>query len=325
MTKRVLQRLLETFFRRWWLYLIPLVLFTGVGVYSAMGSGTGYRSVGVVDLSRDTLVQELTELRGEVYGYDSPATTTTRTLNSLLGTATFLGNVAERAGVLPDLESGLLDRTELRSWITTQADGDTLMQVAAITEDPDLSARVAEGVIESYVDYEVQGDIAESTAAEAFFDRQVETYQTELDAAQQELAEYAVANPSLVDERPLDQQVQVDLLQNRVDLAETKVAGAQQQRDDSRLATEQAELDARQQFRMVDVPAAPEAPEPRLRKSVIVVALFFVVGLIMSVVAVVLGSVVDRSFRSSDEVEHLLDIPVLTVVPAVRGVAASRR
>ena len=70
MNKRVLRRLLETFFRRWWLYLLPLVLFVGVGVLKGARSTSGYESVGTVDVSSSTVLSQLTpSVRGDNFGY----------------------------------------------------------------------------------------------------------------------------------------------------------------------------------------------------------------------------------------------------------------
>ena len=47
-------------------------------------------------------------------------------------------------------------------------------------------------------------------------------------------------------------------------------------------------------------------------------AVFLFVGLLLSIGAVVLGTVTDRSMRSPEDVEQLLGLPVLAVVPDAR-------
>ena len=66
---------------------------------------------------------------------------------------------------------------------------------------------------------------------------------------------------------------------------------------------------------MIDEPEVPFGPEPRLKKAVLTVGLFAFVGGFISFGAVALATVMDRSLRSADDVEALLELPVLSVVP----------
>ena len=84
-TQRMLLHLLETFFRRPILHLLPLVLFLALGVFTALGEHKTYRSVGVLNATSGTLLSELT---GNVpsFGFDSTSNVTSRNINQLLGT-----------------------------------------------------------------------------------------------------------------------------------------------------------------------------------------------------------------------------------------------
>jgi len=53
-------RLLETFFRHRWLYVLPLVPFLALGVATVTGRGPSYRSSGVILINKDTLINQLT-------------------------------------------------------------------------------------------------------------------------------------------------------------------------------------------------------------------------------------------------------------------------
>ena len=101
MNKRVVRRLLDTFFRHRWLYLLPVALFMLVGASQVVASGSGYLSVGVVDVAKDTLLSDLTSIRGENFGFETPAIATAKTMNGLLGTDNFLTAIAKSAGCRP--------------------------------------------------------------------------------------------------------------------------------------------------------------------------------------------------------------------------------
>jgi len=326
MNKRVVRRLLETFFRRWWLYLLPVALLVAGGIALSLRSGSGYQAVGVVDVSKGTLLSELTSIRGEQFGYDTPATSTARTLNSLLRTDNFIEAVAKRAGVTTALKTGELTSLQIRDSIAVSADGDNLLSVVSTTSNPELSARLARATIDSFIEYRLAGDVSESKAAEQFFNTQLSTYQQQLDAAQKALADYAAAHPGgPQDERPLAEQVEIDRLKSAVTEAQAPYASAQGKSDEARLATEQAASDVNERLRVIDEPSVPGAPVPRLKSMVITLALFTIVGSLVAFGAVVLASTLDRTMRSPEDVEDIFGLPVLTVVPESRTSRTERR
>jgi uncharacterized protein involved in exopolysaccharide biosynthesis len=316
MNKRVVRRLLETFFRRWYLYLVPLVLFTLVGAWRASDHASGYRSVGVIDVARGTLLSELTSIRGENYGYDTPANYTARTINSLIGTDRFVESIAERSGLAEGIERGAFPLVAIRRSIAAAPNGDSLLKVMATTFSPDLSARLVSATISSFIDYVVEGDVSESKAAATFFEDQLAIHQGALAESEAALATYAATHPGgPLEDRPLQEQLELQRLQSGVEEARAKVTGAQQKADEARLATEQAEQDVRQRLRIVDEPDVAVTREPWLRDAVMTLALFVLVGAIVSIAAVVLATVADRSLMSADDAAHVLKLPVLAVVP----------
>jgi uncharacterized protein involved in exopolysaccharide biosynthesis len=324
MNKRVVRRLLETFFRRWWLYVLPLALFAMVGVAKGLDSGSGYQSVGVVDVSKGTLLSQLTSIRGDNFGYETPAAATARTMNSLLRTDQFIEAVAKAAGVTDAVKQGQLTPFELQQSIAASPDGDTLLQVVATTKNPELSARLAKGTIDSFIQYEINGDISDSRAAEAFFVSQLKTYGEALDAAQTALNDYAAKHPGgPLEQRPFAEQVEINTLTAAVTQAESQYTTAQQKSEEARLATEQAKSDASQRLRIIDEPKVPAGPTPRLKRAVFTFATFLFVGALISFGAVVLASYMDRSLRSAEDIE-VLGLPVLAVVPEARSKRAGR-
>lgn len=322
MNKRVVRRILETFFDRWWLYLLPVLLFIGVGVQQASSTSTGFRSVGVVDVSSGTLLSELSSVRGDLYGYETPATVTSRQINSLLRTDQFIEAIAESAGVDDALQRGDITPLQIRSAISAGADGDTLLQVAAMTDVPELSARLAQGTISSFIEYVTNGDVSDSRAAEAFFQIQVELYETDVEAAEQALEKYAADNPGpATDRRPFDEQLAIGRLTDDVTAAKARLDNARAKSEEARLASEQAVTDVAQRLRIVDQPVIAGAPEPRLKDMAFTLVIFMTVGFLLSAGALILGTFADRSLRSADDVEFLLGLPVIASIPDTRALA----
>jgi uncharacterized protein involved in exopolysaccharide biosynthesis len=319
MNKRVVRRTFETFFRRWWLYLLPFVLFAGVGVLKASKTTSGYQSTGVIDVASDTVLSQLTSIRGENFGYETPANATTKTMNSLLRTDRFIETIAESADLTDDLAAGTTTADQLRQAISVTPDGDTLLQVRATTDSPELSAALAEGTIDSFLEYVVSGDVSQSRAAEDFFSNQLVVYKQALEDAGQALKDYAAANPGgPLDLRPLDEQIEIQRLTGAVDQATAQYTNAQQKSEEARLATEQATGDVNQRLRIVDSPDVPILPEPHKQQAFFTAIIFMVVGSMLTVAAVILATVADRSFRTAEDVEQLLGMPMVTVVPEVK-------
>jgi uncharacterized protein involved in exopolysaccharide biosynthesis len=317
MNKRVVRRLLETFFRRWWLYALPMVLFALVGVAKAGTTRSGFESAGTIDVSNSTVLSQLTKSnQGGNVGFDTPATTTARTVNSLLATDQFVDAIATQAGLTTALKSGQLTRQQLRADLSVTPGGDSLVRFGATTDNPELSSRLAKGAMDSYVQYVVNDNVSESQTAEQFFEGQLPTYLQQLQTAQAALADYAAKHPGgSQEQRPLDEQIQIQQLTSAISQAQTQYTGAQQKIEEARLSTETAKSDTTQKLRVIDEPQTPSAPAPRITKAVTTVIIFMFVGFLLTCAAVVLGSVLDRSLRSADDVEELLHLPVLGVVP----------
>ena len=75
LTRRVLLNILEAFFRRPILHLLPLVLMLGIGVASVLNMKEQYRSVGTLSVTNESLLADLTDASQVAgLGFDNPAT-----------------------------------------------------------------------------------------------------------------------------------------------------------------------------------------------------------------------------------------------------------
>ena len=96
-TRRLILNLLEAFFRRPWLFLLPIVISVAWGVSSGAGTPTEYRSVGTISATSESLLGDLTQApSNQTFSYESPATVTARNVNELLRTNEFLTEVVDR-------------------------------------------------------------------------------------------------------------------------------------------------------------------------------------------------------------------------------------
>ena len=72
--RHVIARLLETFFSRWWLYLLPVVAMTGLGVYTAGSKADTYRSSAVLEADLEPLLGDFQDIaRVDTLAWESAA------------------------------------------------------------------------------------------------------------------------------------------------------------------------------------------------------------------------------------------------------------
>lgn len=328
MPRLFVSRLLDTFFKRWWLYLLPVVLFGALGAVTVTQQSTSYRSTGVIRVSGETLLTEITAIRGgqSPFGFETPATYTAREINTVLGTDLFLRSVIEEADLMTAVQTGAITMLELRESIWAAPEGDLLVQINAATDDADVSYRLAAATIESYHLWQIDDNVTESRSAEMFFESLLGPSEAELDEASVRLAEYIRTHPSPGGDetlRPLDEQIEIARLSEIVDRASDRLATVTQSLADARLATAQTATDVEQRLRTVDAPQVPTAPESSLRRDAMTLALFLALGGLVSMAALALGTASDRTVRYPEEVEHHLRLPVVAALPESRTVAGT--
>jgi uncharacterized protein involved in exopolysaccharide biosynthesis len=320
-------RLLETFFRRWWLYPLPAVLVIALGASIVVNRATSYHASGVIEVNRDSLLNEITSVRNQNnFGFDTPATYTTRQLNTLLGTDSFLDSVIEQAGLSTAVESGALARPDVRRLLWASAEGDELVVVNSASGDSELSFRLAGAAIASFLQWEIDSDVTQSQSAQQFFESLLGPYQKRLDDAREALAIYVIQHPAvgLADDRPADEQVQIASLTEAVLRADDELSTARSSLSEAQIANAQTSSDVAQRLRVVDDPVKPLAPEPHRKKDVLSLMMFMILGALVSGAALVVATLLDRTVRYAEEIEGHLDVPVLAMVPNSPGAIQTR-
>jgi uncharacterized protein involved in exopolysaccharide biosynthesis len=313
-------RVADAIARRWWLYIVPLVLLVLLGALTVSRQSDEFRASGVVNVSGESLITDLTSVRGGAgYTYETVASKTSRDLNDLLQTDVFMRSVVEGAGLTSAVEAGTLTFDSLRASVWAAPDGDSLLNVTAATHNPELSQRLAAAAIDSFIQWTLDGDLAESRSAEEFLLAKLQTDQETLQAARDELTAYVNAHegPAL-ELRPLAEQVEIQSLTNAIEQAEARYQESLQQYDAARLASDQATSDVNQRFRIVDEPLVPAAAEPRLKEAALTMAVFIAMGGLLSAAFVAVGVITDRTLRFGRDAEARLGVDVVAVLPEVK-------
>ena len=134
------------------------------------------------------------------------------------------------------------------------------------------------------------------------------------------LADYVRDNPepALGGERPFDEQVTIDQLASTVERADVQFAETMNQYEEAQLVTEQTQADIDQRIRVVDPPQTPLVPEPKLRTTVMKMALFTVLGALVSIALVAVVTALDHTVRREADIEAQVGLDVVATVPNAR-------
>lgn len=321
MTFSIIVRLLETFFRRWYYYLVPFAAIVGLGLSNVSSTPTEFASAGVITTSNQSLLSELTEVGTRTpFTFETAASLTSRKIASLMGTDDFARRVAVGAGVDAALETGVITLDEIRFAITTYPAGDELLTVRATTIDPELSRRLAQSTIDTYINEVIDVELTQANTAETVLRARLDRHQSELDDARAALAVYVRDHPepALAGERPFDEQVTIDQLSTTVDRANLQFAETINQYEAAQLVTEQTQADIDQRIRVVDAPLTPLVPEPKLRTTVLKMVLFTILGSLVSIALVAVVTALDHTVRREADIEAQAGLDVVATVPDAR-------
>jgi uncharacterized protein involved in exopolysaccharide biosynthesis len=317
-TRRVALKLLETYFSRPLIHLIPLIVLAALGVYSGLNTPKEFRSAGTLFASPSgTVLSDIAESstnRG--FGYDSPASATSRNISQQLRTNSFVERVVDHAGLRTAVDQGLLTYGDIRSSVWAAPEGDNLLAVVAATNNPEQSQRLAEATIDAYLEYVVTNDIGDLTIAIDTYQRQLDSYRAQLERANEAYEAYMLDHPIAdEDDREFSERLDIARLEDGVERAADAAQAAESKLDDAQMQADVSQTVLERQLREVDAPTAPTVPEPRLRQAVMTFAMFTALGLLLSVVFVILAAFLDRTIREPADLPARFNVEVIAAVP----------
>src|SRR5687768_4554554 len=76
LTRRVVLNILEAFFRRPWLHILPIILLVALGAATAFSKTEEFRAVGTITAEDSTVIGDITQSGNGGFGFVSPAEAT---------------------------------------------------------------------------------------------------------------------------------------------------------------------------------------------------------------------------------------------------------
>lgn len=319
MVRLVTLRILESYFRHRWLYLVPIVIMMGVSVLYFLNQPEVYIARGVLFVQRETLISSLTNIGNDGSAWLTPAEITSQELGDLLQTDVFIRSIIGQTSLEDEMTLGanVAEQTieDVRTAVWVRTLGRNQMVVFASHENRQVTHELVEATIDVHRQWQINAALNESATAESFFDTLIVSYEEELFAARAELRAYLEAFPEPVrGDRPVTELIEIDRLQGEVGIAEERYNSALEKEENARLVAAQVESDILQRYFVLDAPTVPTEPETSLRKTAMNMVIITLGGALISVGAIIGGALIDRSFRFPIDVEHGLDLPVLATV-----------
>jgi uncharacterized protein involved in exopolysaccharide biosynthesis len=312
-------RLADNFFRRFGWFIVPVIATTALGVAQARDTLELYRSTATLSAASNPLLPTQSISGVNAQFWETPAGVTTRIINERLRTNSFLDAVAESAGLGPAIESGLLDLNVVRESIWASATGDSILSVNAQWNDPQVSYNLVAATIDEYENFLTETVASDSSQAEEFYSAQLDRLRAERGLEEQALTDFVARLPVLEDGEsyPINVDLEIERLRARVDAVQGKIATAEAELDKAHLLRAQETVEAGRSFNVIDQPEVPGAPESTMMKQAMLLASFFMLGVVISGGALLLTTVFDQSVASSADLLPITGVTLVATVPPV--------
>jgi uncharacterized protein involved in exopolysaccharide biosynthesis len=330
MVRLVLLKLIESYFRHRWLYLLPVVAMIAACAAFLSTRPITYTSSGILYVEKQSLLASLTGSPSDGDWWVSASQQTISELTELMSTKSFARSVIQRTSLEARMSGGpeAVEETyeELRQILWSRSLGDKLVEIGGNSEDPQLAQEVVNATLEAYVQWKINTDYQESIVAQGFFANLIQPYEQEVERARGELLEFIEAYPEPVrGDRPLEEQIELNRLQAQLDQAESRLETTRTNEESARLSQAQSESITKQTYLIIDMPEPPKEPRVSRRELAQTILIFLAIGAGLSLGAVSLGAVFDRTIRFPVDARHGLSLPVLAVVPSAGSATKARQ
>lgn len=310
------QRSVDNLFRRGFWYLLPVVVLAVVGVSVARGLPTRYVADAGLSASTNPLVDR-TLIRGAaIADWETPAAGTARLINEQLQTDAFIDEVAERAGLDGPIDSGVIGYDIVRDNLGARTSGSTHLRLVARWDDPVTAQLLVASTIDAYRAHLEEIVSSDSTAAIEFWSaRRTEAEQRVQEAETTYETYLGSLGPVPEDgERTADEQLTIRRLDAELARATEAVNEARSAIDTAQLSLVQAQSDAGRQLLVIDAPTVPAGPESDALRTLLPVVMFIAIGIMLSAIAVVVTTVLDRAVRHEAHLAALTGAPTTVTI-----------
>ena len=314
-------RLVDNLFRRRFWFLLPILIFGGLGVLQASQTPELYVAGGRLTVASNPLVPEQ-PIGGVVTQFwETPAQSTSRIINERLLLDRFTADIADEAGLTDAIDGGLVQLATVRNSGGASASGDSILTVSASWEDPQVAFDLVVAAIAGYETFVAESVSSQAIEAEAFYREQLDVFEAERLVAIDELSAFAEEHPGSEEDLSFALQIELENLREGVRSVEAQIVGAREQIDLAALQQTQQKSEVRQSLTVIDAPTIPTAPQSTLAKQITLVISFLMLGVITSIAALLVTTFLDQSVASPADALGIPGVPLVATAPFVADLA----
>ncbi|HLZ23840.1 MAG TPA: hypothetical protein VKQ30_17140 [Ktedonobacterales bacterium] len=321
-------RFLSKFFKRWYLYVLPLIIFPVVAALYAKNTLSVYESTALI-----FVYQPPADVASGFNGYLSPAINGADAMNQALQIETFCVQVAQGAGLATqyDLTSQVgknaaTARIQSEVSITATTVGQNLVSVTVDDKNPQTAQNIAASFVQEFQKYFADNQASFNQQQIAQYQSQIGSLRGQLVQDQAKLQQYynahpqCVNNPDCATTDPVLNGYLAAVNQDTQTITDlTDKVNALKQAADS-TSTNAAGL-----FKTEDAPQPPLHTTLHLKKLIVYPIGGFVAALALILLIVGIQTVADKRVYNTQDLKSLtedmdLNIPAIESVPVLRGI-----
>jgi uncharacterized protein involved in exopolysaccharide biosynthesis len=324
-------RYLRTFLKRWYLYIIPIIVLPAVLTAYGYNHLVSYTSQALIYVDKPVFYSP-----GDWNPYISPAQNVSQYINQLLQSPTFVAGVAARTLLVNHLDlSTQYGKDTAFTLITSEVSveptfaGPNTMLVSATDTNPVLAQQIVQGLLDAFTHYYQSNQQSMDNTASGYYTQQLQAAESQLNQDTLKLQEYLRQNPQCAPPATctdptvggLQQQVSQD--QAAVNDWKSRLAAVQQ--DEQAASSADAQL-----LQIMDPPQVPMragVSKKKLLEYYTGGGLGIALGLVGLIVALL--TQLDRKVYSIEDLRTIeedleLDLPTVDALPLIAEIKRGR-
>ena len=308
-----MRRFVAAFFRHPFLLILPAIVIPLIVVFIVRSFASSYTSQATV-----VITYNYVSVPSGDSPYNSAATNLQSHLNESLKVHTFVVKVAMDSGMFQSYAKGTADvqdlvYTRITSGLSIAVEGANTLLVSYSDPDPQLASKVITVFLNDYQQQRIAGLQQSAEQDLAYENQQLQQDEAALTSANQAVQAYRQQNPNA------DPNTDGTLAQ----LESTYTQALQQVNTDQgviqKIDTKNGVLTTLTTFEIADPPLVPTAPTVKSKTTLTAMIGGVALGLGISLGLIGLLAVADRRIYSRDDLVEGMPVPVLEVIPRLRG------
>ena len=311
-----LRRYLSTFYRGRWLYVPVLLLLlaaTVLGTYYLVR--TQYEATARIWVDRPALDNVLDPNSPSGY-LVSPGQQQADKLVQLIQTDSFVAAILTNTTAVGRL-MGASDRDQVikdvRGKLTVTSLGANTVKITYAGSDPIFCQQVIQSAIDQFRTWDLTARVEQSAIERQFYQKQLQIYQAQVDAAAKRLDDFQRAHPYPDPTSP--QYLELQGLQRDMENARALLNAASTKIEQANAANALSDTSRQYEFQILDAPQVPAQPAATLTRLAAYLGLGLVISFGFILGAVAFATWQDTTLRNGDDLGRLTQVPLLDAVP----------